>query len=682
MHVGRRPPVGGSLACGPRRWGGVGSIAGVTTSAETAPALNFADFDPANRVQDDLFRHVNGAWLDRVEIPADEPSTGAFIALRDAAEEAVREIITTLEPGAPGSEQAKIADLYASFMDADEVETAGAGPLREPLARIAAVSTPEELLGLVGEFGAAGVGGLLDIEAESDPGDPSRYVMFLGQGGLGLPDEEYYRLEGHAAIRNAYRGHVSASLSLAGLADADEQADAVLALETEIAARHWDKVRCRDLRQMYNLMPLGDFEASAPGLPFRAWLSGFGVPEAAVAELVVAQPSFFTDVADLLDPERLPGWRSWTAWHLVSSLSPYLSSAFVEERFAFYGTTLSGTPKLKERWKRGVDLVEGALGEAVGQIYVQRHFSPVAKQRMDVLVANLIEAYRRSISELEWMTEPTKARALDKLAKFTPKIGFPARWRDYSRLEIAADDLIGNVARAVRFERDRSIAKIGSPIDRDEWLMTPQTVNAYYHPLRNEIVFPAAILQPPFFNETVDDAVNYGGIGAVIGHEIGHGFDDQGSTCDGDGKLENWWTDADRTAFDDRTKLLIDQYDALVPEQAPGSHVNGALTIGENIGDLGGLSIAYLAHRIATGDADEAIDDLSPAQRLFLSWASVWQSKSRDELVRQRLATDPHSPNEFRCNQVVRNLDAFYAAFDVTPEDRLWLDPDRRVSIW
>ena len=671
-----------SLTSRPRRWGGVGSIAVVTTRAETVPALNFAEFDTATRVQDNLFRHVNGTWLDRTEIPEDKPLAGAFIALRDTAEAAVRDIITTLEPGVPGSDTAKIADLYASFMDADAVEAAGADPLTEPLARIAAAATPEELLGLVGEFGAGGVRGLFDIEAESDPGDPHRYVMFVGQGGIGLPDEEYYRLDEYVEIRAAYRRHVAATLTLAGLPDAEAQADAVLSLETEIAARHWDKVRCRDLRQMYNLMTLTDFEAAAPNLPFQAWLAGIGVPDAAVSELVVAQPSFFSEVGGLLDRERMPAWRSWAAWHLVSSMSPYLSSAFVAERFAFYGTTLSGTPKLKERWKRGVDLVEGALGEAVGQLYVQQHFSATAKQRMDVLVANLIEAYRRSISDLDWMTEPTKARALDKLAKFEPKIGFPAKWRDYSSLVVVADDLIGNVTRAARFELNRNVAKIGSPIDRDEWLMTPQTVNAYYHPLRNEIVFPAAILRPPFFNEYADDAVNYGGIGAVIGHEIGHGFDDQGSTCDGDGKLENWWTDEDRAAFEARTKVLIDQYDTLVPEQAPDLHVNGALTIGENIGDLGGLSIAFVAHRIATDGVDHEIDGLSPAQRLFLSWASVWQSKSRDELVRQRLATDPHSPSEFRCNQIVRNLDAFYTAFDVTPEDRLWLDPDRRVSIW
>jgi putative endopeptidase len=647
------------------------------------PALDFSTFDPEVKVADDLFRHVNGRWLETAEIPADKPLAGAFVVLRDAAEEAVRDIITGVEPGAPGSETQKIADLYASFMAEDTIEAAGADPLTRPLQRVADVASVEDLLRLLGGFARRGVGGLLDLEAESDPGDPTRYVMFVSQSGLGLPDEAYYRLDQYADIREAYVGHVAATLTLAGYADAEQQAADVLALETDIAALHWDKVRCRDLRQMYNLRTLADFETEAAGLPFRAWLDGAGIPESTVTEVVSCQPSFFAELPALLTEDRLPAWRSWAGWHLVSSMSPYLSTAFTAERFAFYGTKLSGTPQLKERWKRGVALVEGALGEAVGKVYVDRHFSPTAKDRMDTLVANLIEAYRRSITDLDWMTEETKERALDKLAKFTPKIGYPVKWRDYSDLEVRPDDLLGNVMRANAFELDRSIAKIGSPIDRDEWLMTPQTVNAYYHPLRNEIVFPAAILQPPFFNEHADDAVNYGGIGAVIGHEIGHGFDDQGSTCDGDGALVDWWTEKDRAAFEERTRLLIAQYDVLEPAQAPGHHVNGELTIGENIGDLGGLTIAHTAYRISLDGIEPApVDGYSGDQRLYLSWAAVWQQKSRTETVLQRLATDPHSPNEFRCNQIVRNLDPFYAAFDVTAADALWLPEHERVRIW
>jgi putative endopeptidase len=646
-------------------------------------ALNVDDFDTEVRIQDDLFRHVNGHWLANTEIPEDKPVAGAFITLRDEAEEAVRRIITELEPGEPGSEATKIADLYASFMDESAAEEAGAAPLVPLLAEVNGVSTVAELITLVGSFPRRAIAGLINFEAESDPGDPNRYVMFVGQGGLGLPDEAYYRLETHADLRDQYRDHVAASLRLAGIAEPEKSAQTVLDLETEIAAGHWDRVKCRDMRLMYNLMSLDDFVAGSPGLQWRAFLTGAGVPEQAMAELVVQQPSFFTSVAELITDDRLPAWKVWAQWKLISSLSPYLSSAFVNERFRFYGTILSGTPVLKERWKRGVDLVEGALGEAVGKIYVERHYSSVAKERMDQLVANLIEAYRQSITELDWMTDATKQRALDKLRKFRPHIGFPSKWRDYSTLQIDRHDMVGNVMRAASFEVGRSVAKIGQPIDREEWLMTPQTVNAYYHPLRNEIVFPAAILQPPFFSEDADDAINYGGIGAVIGHEIGHGFDDQGSTCDGDGALVDWWTADDRAAFETRTRVLINQYAELEPEQAPGHRVNGELTIGENIGDLGGLSIALKAYRISTGDyRPDPIDGFTDEQRLFLSWAYIWQSKIRTEMLLQRLATDPHSPAEFRCNQTVRNIPDFYATFGVTESDRLWLDEDQRVKIW
>ncbi len=653
------------------------------TDTTERPVLDYSTYDHDIRVQDDLFRHVNGTWLRDTEIPEDKPMVGSFVELRDQAEAAVRDIITTVDASRPGSDEAKIADLYASFMDEETIEAAGGTPLAPPMRRVDAVTTPAELIRLLGGFARRGVPGLFGFDADSDPGDPNRYVMFVGQDGIGLPDEEYYRLDTYDDIRRQYTEHIAKSFALAGLAAPAEQAALVFDLETEIAARHWVKVMCRDMRVMYNLRTIDDFADGCPALHWREFLVGAEIDEATFAELVVAQPSFFTEVAELLTEDRLPAWRAWAKWKLISSLSPYLSSAFVDERFRFYGTVLSGTPALKERWKRGVALVESTLGEAVGKVYVDRHFSPTAKDRMDALVANLVQAYRQSITELDWMTEETKERALDKLSKFRPHIGYPAKWRDYSLLEIKADDLLGNVMRGASFEMDRSLNKIGQPIDRDEWLMTPQTVNAYYHPLRNEIVFPAAILQPPFFNEHADDAVNYGGIGSVIGHEIGHGFDDQGSTCDGDGKLEDWWTEKDREAFEERTRALIDQYSALEPQQTPGHKVNGALTIGENIGDLGGLTISYKAYQIARGDAQpEPIDGYTDLQRLFLSWAAIWQSKGRDEMVLQRLATDPHSPNEFRCNQIVRNLSEFYDAFDVTESDRLWLDPDQRVKIW
>ena len=655
----------------------------MTETSTQSPAIDFSTFDPGVRIQDDLFRHVNGTWLKSTEIPADKPLTGAFMELRDQAEAAVRDIITTLEGGEPGSDEARVADLYASFMDEDAVERLGVGPILQLLGAIDSVETVPDLVRTVGGFARQAVPGLIALQAEPDPGDPNRYVMFAGQGGLGLPDEEYYRLDEYAAIRARYQAHVSASFALAGIEDPDAQAQQVFDLETEIAATHWDKVKCRDIRQMYNLMSLDEFAASCPGLHWREFLAGGDIAEEKMGELVAMQPSFFTEVSALLTEDRLSAWQAWARWKLISSLSPYLSNAFVDESFHFYGTVLMGTPELRERWKRGVALVEISVGEAVGKIYVDRYFSPVAKQRLDQLVANLIEAYRRSITDLDWMTAETKDSALAKLAKFRPHIGYPAKWRDYSSLVITRDDLIGNVMRVADFEVNRALNKIGQPIDREEWLMTPQTVNAYYHPLKNEIVFPAAILQPPFFNEHADDAVNYGGIGAVIGHEIGHGFDDQGSTCDGDGALRNWWTDKDREAFEERAKALIAQYEVLEPAQAPGHRVNGQLTIGENIGDLGGLSIAHKAYQIAHESSPEPeLDGYAPEQRLFLSWASVWQAKVRTEMVLQRLATDPHSPPEFRCNQIVRNLPEFYVAFKVGKSDALWLDEKQRVKIW
>nr|WP_228266256.1 M13-type metalloendopeptidase [Microlunatus elymi] len=642
--------------------------------------------DDSVRAQDDLFTHVNGGWLKTAEIPDDQPMTGAFIKLRDEAEQATQDIITGLSADAaddPSTDEGKIATLYASFMDTEAIEAAGAEPIRALLAEVDQVADIDGFTELLGRFARVGVPGLIGFDAESDPGDPQRMIMFVGQSGIGLPDEEFYRADDYAEIRSHYLEHLQKSFELAGFDDAAEQAAAVLALETDIAAKHWDKVKTRDLRAMYNPMKLAELDQSAPGLRLRNFLAAAEIDESTFAEVVVEQPSFFSEAAPLLAADRLPAWKSWARWKIITSFSPYLSGSFVDERFRFYGTVLNGIPTLKERWKRGVAIVEGALGEAVGKVYVERHFSPVAKERMDELVANLIAAYRDSISELEWMTDETRAKALDKLSKFTPKIGYPDKWRDYSSLEIKPGDLIGNVIRAHQFELNRTLNKIGKPVDRDEWLMTPQTVNAYYHPLRNEIVFPAAILQPPFFNEMADDAVNYGGIGAVIGHEIGHGFDDQGSTCDGDGRLLNWWTDEDREAFEQRTKALIAQYDALEPEQTPGHHVNGSLTIGENIGDLGGLSIAYKAWRISlAGKEPEEIDGLTGAQRLFFSYATIWQTKIRSEAMIQRLATDPHSPAEFRCNQIVRNIGVFYDAFDVTENDALYLPEDQRVRIW
>ncbi|MBN9225570.1 MAG: peptidase M13 [Microbacterium sp. SCN 70-27] len=645
------------------------------------------------RPQDDLFRHVNGAWLARTEIPEDKARWGSFHLIAEQAEKDVREIIEESTDAEPGTEARKIGDLFTSFMDTARIEELGATPLAGQIDRVDAVDSVPALLSLVGELEREGVGGLVGTYIEPDPGNPERYVVFFVQSGLSLPDESYYRLENFDGTRTAFREYATKILGLAGVADPAAQADRLFALETEIAAHHWDNVKSRDAVATYNLMTWAEVRELV-GVDLDPWLDavapGF---QSGFAEINVNQPSALTGLGTLLTEERLEDWKAWLRLHIVRASAAFLSQAFVDTNFAFYGTELTGVPVNRERWKRGVGFVEAAMGEAVGRVYVQRHFPPAAKDAMDELVANLIEAYRESITGLEWMTPETRERALQKLDAFTPKVGFPARWKDYSALEVDPGDLIGNVLRANAWEHDRQLAKLGAQIDRDEWYMTPQTVNAYYNPLMNEIVFPAAILQYPFFDLDRDAAANYGGIGAVIGHEIGHGFDDQGSAFDGTGALKDWWTDDDRAAFTERTSALIAQYDALVPLGANGEslgddhHVNGALTIGENIGDLGGLGIAIKAYRLHLAEAGEGgdgpeIDGFSGIQRLLLSWAQIWQQKGRDAETIRLLTIDPHSPNEFRCNQIVRNVDEFYRAFDVTEQDDLWLDADQRVTIW
>jgi len=663
-----------------------------TSSAKTGlrSGIDTSALDPQVRPQDDLFRHVNGRWLETHEIPADRAMDGAFRALHDRAEEQVRAIITELgkHAGEAGGTAAQVGALYASFMDTERVEALGLDPIADELRAIEAADTREALTAVLGELQRTGGAGAVAYWVDNDAKDPDRYVVFLHQSGLGLPDEAYYREDAYAPIRAAYRPHVARMLGLSGLsADAaDAAAELVVDLETRLAAHHWDVVRDRDADLTYNPMTLAELAGRAPQFDWRAWAAAMGAPEAALDQLVVREPDFavgFAAVWAELPPEQ---WRAWLRYHLISARAPYLTDAVVQANFDFYGRTLTGATELRDRWKRGVSLVEGALGEAVGQQYVARHFPPAHKERMVELVGALIEAYRRSISALDWMGATTRAKALAKLDSFTPKIGYPDRWKSYEGLDIRADDLVGNVRRSHAYEQDRELRKIGRPVDRDEWFMTPQTVNAYYNPGLNEIVFPAAILQPPFFDPEAEDAVNFGGIGAVIGHEIGHGFDDQGSKYDGTGRLEDWWTEDDRAEFERRTGALIDQYSAFSPAQLAEPHpVNGELTIGENIGDLGGLSIALAAYEISIGcPLAEApvIDGLTAAQRVFLGWAQVWQAKGRDEEVLRRLATDPHSPNEFRCNGVVRNLPQFHEAFDVQPGDALYLPPDQRVRIW
>ena len=690
-----------------------------------AGVLETAATDSSIRPQDDLFRFVNGGWLATAEIPADRPGSGAFTVLRDEAEAACRQIVEELADSfsaaspeeasrALATNRGRVGALYAAFMDDEHLEALGAGPLAGELTPVLAAASKEALARVLGGMTPIGFMGVVGADVEVDINDPERYTSWVGQSGLGLPDESYYREEAQAPLRRAYVAHVARMLQLADLTDAfgtsaEDLAERVMAVETDLAKGHWDRVTCRDVEKMNNPMSWQEIVDSAPTLPWREWREGIrsaarsaGIEQTTfLDEAIVTQPDYLPHAARIWQETDLEDLKAWAAWHVVHGRATLLSGAFVEENFDFYGRTLQGTDELRARWKRGVALVESCLGEALGEIYVERHFPPSHKSAMEILVGRLIEAYRQSISSLEWMSPATRARALDKLTLFTPKIGYPVRWRDYSAVEITPGDVLTSVRSVERADMAYSLDKLTKPVDRDEWHMTPQTVNAYYNPTMNEIVFPAAILQPPFFDPQADDAVNYAGIGAVIGHEIGHGFDDQGSTFDGTGKVSDWWTREDREAFTERTSALISQYDAYTPEvvtakhKAAGTpegeipHVNGALTIGENIGDLGGLGIALKAYALALADAgigsvDEApvVDGLTGLQRFFYSWARIWRSKNRPDYAELLLTVDPHSPAEFRCNGIVRNVEAFYRAFEVQPDDALWLAPDERVSIW
>ncbi len=653
------------------------------TSTQIPSGIDLTFVDAEVRPQDDLFGHVNGRWLADYEIPADRATDGAFRTLADRAEEQVRDLITEAASTGGAGDAQQIGDLYASFMDTETVDRRGLTPLHDELAPIDAAADSDALAVVLAGLQRAGVGGGTGVYVDTDSKDSTRYLLHLSQSGLGLPDESYYRDPQHAAILDAYPAHITRMLELVFPGGAEHAATAarIVALETKLAAAHWDVVKRRDADLTYNLRTFAELPGEAPGFDWSGWVGALG---AAPAQVVVRQPDFLTAFAALWSAEPLEDWKAWLRWRVISSRASLLTDDLVAENFDFYGRTLSGTEAIRDRWKRGVALVENLMGDAVGKLYVDKHFPPAAKARMDVLVANLREAYRVSITNLAWMTPQTRERALAKLDKFTPKIGYPARWRDYSALVIDRADLYGNYQRGYAVEYDRELAKLGGPVDRDEWFMTPQTVNAYYNPGMNEIVFPAAILQPPFFDADADDAANYGGIGAVIGHEIGHGFDDQGAKYDGDGNLVDWWTDADRAEFGLRTTALIEQYEAFTPRALTADHhVNGAFTVGENIGDLGGLSIALLAYELSLEGAEApVIDGLTGVQRVLFGWAQVWRTKSRDAESIRRLATDPHSPPEFRCNGVIRNIDAFYDAFEVADSDELYLEPAARVRIW
>ena len=663
------------------------------TIAAIRSGIDLSYVDAGARPQDDLFGHVNGRWLTEYDIPPDRATDGAFRYLFDRAEEQVRDLIleasqaASSSGAAPGTDQQRIGDLYASFLDEEAVERRGTQPLLDELATIDDAADADALAAAIGALQRTGVGGGIGMYVDTDSKDSTRYLVHFNQSGIGLPDESYFRDEQHAEVLAAYPGHIAKMFSLVyggEPADQAETAARIVALETKLAAAHWDVVKRRDADLTYNLRTFAELQAEGVGFDWVGWVTALGSTPDQVAELVVRQPDYLTAFAALWGSEDLEDWKRWARWRLIRARASWLTDAIVAADFDFYGRLLTGTEQIRDRWKRAVSAVEGLMGDAVGKLYVQRHFPPGAKARIDTLVDNLREAYRVSITDLEWMTPQTRERALTKLSKFTAKVGYPKTWRDYSALVIDRDDLYGNYQRGYAVNHDRELAKLGGPVDRDEWFMTPQTVNAYYNPGMNEIVFPAAILQPPFFDAEADDAANYGGIGAVIGHEIGHGFDDQGAKYDGDGNLVDWWTDDDRTEFGARTKALIEQYEAYTPRELDaGHHVNGAFTVGENIGDLGGLSIALLAYQLSlNGKPAPVIDGLSGVQRVFYGWAQVWRTKSRDAEAIRRLAVDPHSPPEFRCNGVIRNVDAFYDAFDVAEDDALFLEQQRRVRIW
>jgi putative endopeptidase len=644
--------------------------------------------DPETRPQDDLFGHVNGRWLTEAEIPSDRSSWGAFVKLADDAEQQVREIIEGLADrvaadGDDGVDQdaRKIGALYASFMDEDRINKLGLRPVQPLLSAVNTLRDVRDLAAFLGEFERVGGYGLFGSYVNTDDRDSDRYVLNIFQGGLGLPDESYYRDDKFAEVRDKYVSYLEKVLGLAGHDDAAGAARTILAIDTRLAGGHWERAETRDVQKTYNLTTAEELQQLCPSFDWHAYVTNLGGPDIdpdlVIAETIVRQPSYLQHLSTVLAEVPIEHWREWLRSHVLRAASPYLSDEFVEANFDFYGRTLNGTPELRARWKRGVSLVEGAIGEAVGREYVARHFPPSSKAQMDELVANLLEAYRQSITDLDWMGEGTKRRAFEKLDTFRPKIGYPDKFRDYSALQVSAEDLLGNVAAASAFETDRQLRKIGSPVDRDEWFMLPQTVNAYYNPGTNEICFPAGILQKPFFSPDAHPAENYGGIGAVIGHEIGHGFDDQGAQYDGAGNLNDWWSADDKAAFELKSKALIEQYNGFSPRELPGESVNGSLTVGENIGDLGGLTIGHKAYLISQGGEADA----ESRRMLFLNWAYCWRTKRRKEQELQYLTIDPHSPPEFRAN-IVRNLDEFHEVFETSQEDGLWLHPEERVRIW
>ncbi|MCE9785162.1 M13 family metallopeptidase [Shewanella algae] len=650
-----------------------------------ASGIELENFDHQVRHQDDFYYSVNGKWLATTPIPADKSNYGAFSVLYEESQAALKQIIeeAAAKPNkAEGSVEQKIGDFYAAYMDSTLTDQLGIAPLKGQLADIAKTASHADIAALMGKLLTDGSGIPFGFYVNNDAKNSSQYGVYLYQSGLTLPDRDYYLKDDpkFVANREAMREYVRNLMSAAGYPHADAAAANVANIELFIAQSQWSRVESRDANKAYNKMSLKELQQLMGGFDFDGFAKAAGLT-GKTQDVIVRQPSYFEKLGAEFGKFPVSAWQDYLAFHLVDSYAGLLSQQFVDLHFDFHSKTLMGIQEQKPRWKRAVDGADQVIGELVGKEYVARHFQPEAKARMESMIKNLIKGFEVSIDELEWMTPETKKAAQEKLSKFTYKIGYPDKWKDYSNLEIKADDLVGNYQRYARFEYQDMLAKLGKPIDRSEWHMTPQTVNAYYNPVMNEIVFPAAILQPPFFNMEADDAVNYGGIGAVIGHEISHGFDDQGAKYDGDGNLRNWWTDKDREEFQKRGAQLSAQYSQF--EALPGKFVNGDLTLGENIGDLGGLTVALRSYHLSlNGKEAPVMDGLTGDQRFFVGWSQVWRRNYRDEELGRRLLTDPHSPSHYRAMGTPRNVEGFYKAFDLKPTDKMYLSEEDRVKIW
>ena len=661
---------------------GAAAVADHPDGAELgAWGIDLAQMDATVAPGDDFADFVNGHWYETFEIPADRASYGIFISLRERATEQVRDIIDDLSNSDPtsGSIEQKVADYYRTWMDVASLNKKVAEPLQAQLQSIAAIDSTDALMQA---FASLHLSAPFGIGILPDPADTSRYTLFAGQAGLGMPDREYYLSDEQRFVefRSAYRDYIMRLLELAGIDQAQARAEAIMALETQLAKVHWPREMTRDIQKIYNPMPPAKLAELAPKVDWSLILSQLGL--ASADSIMVAQPDVMTASGEIIEATELQTWRDYLSFHFISDHASELSEDFDQAHFEFFSQTLNGIEEQRERWKRGSDLVNRNLGEAVGQIYVQRHFPPTAKQQMDALVENLRAALRQRIMANGWMDEPTCQAALAKLATFEPRIGYPSKWIDYANLQIKPGDMLGNSLAITEFQWQRDVERLDGPVERDEWGYPPQTVNASYNPLLNQLTFPAGILQPPFFDPLADPAVNYGAIGAVIGHEMGHGFDDQGRRFDESGKIRDWWTEAADAAFSARAERLGAQYDSYEP--LPGMHINGQLTMGENIGDLGGVEMAWSAYQKFVADNGEppVLDGYTGAQRFFMAWAQVWRAKAREDALRQQLLTDPHSPPKYRINGIVRNVDAWYKAFAVQQEDELYLPPEQRVNIW